>query len=151
MEQQIGVEYPVHATVGEQALYVFVQLVAHAERVVQFVDQFLLFGREFVGRFRVDGGEITVAHGVFLPIAHENFSFKINVLQLFPLFHVPFGAAVYHGSFELELDNADGLVHLCDEASGFLVMPRVVFVQLRPEIMTGVVGVCFHGERGKRH
>ena len=151
MEQQIGVEYPVHATVGEQALYVLVQLVAHTERVVQFVDQFLLLGREFVGRFRVDGGEITVAHGVFLPVAHENFSFKINVLQLFPLFHVPFGAAVYHGSFELDLDNADGLVHLCDEASGFLVMPRVVFVQLRPEIMTGVVGVCFHGERGKRH
>ncbi len=151
VEQQIGVEYPVHASVGEQALYVFVQLVAHAERMVQFVDQFLFFGCKPVGGFRVDGGEITVAHGIFLSVAHENFSFKINVFQLFPFLHVPFGAAVYHGSFELELDNADGLVHLCDEAPGFLVMPRVVFVQLRPEIMAGVVGVCFHGERGKRH
>ena len=132
MEQQLELNIP-YMQPWENRHCVFVQLVAHAERVVQFVDQFLLFGREFVGRFRVDGGGNNSRAWRIPSVAHENFSFKINVLQLFPLFHVPFGAAVYHGSFELELDNADGLVHLCDEASGFLVMPRVVFVQLRPK------------------
>ena len=52
--------------------------------------------------------------------------------------------------FLLELDDADGLVHLCRQLD-ILLFHRIARHQLGNEFLAGVVAVKFHGEGGQRN
>ena len=117
---------------------------------MQFLHDVALFVAQPVWVFRVYGGEEAVAQRVFFAVDHDCLLLEINAVQQHPVFHPEFGAAADDFSFQLELDDADGFVHLGNEADGFLAVCIGGFVDARAEERTRVAGISFHGKGGER-
>ena len=121
MEEQVVVGDVVHTAVAEQQLYVVAQLLAHGERMVELLHEFLLFLRQHVGMLGVYRGEKAALHGIFLAVDDAHALVVVNIVEEHAVFHLPFGVLLYQGGFHLELDYGDGFVHHGDEANGLLI------------------------------
>ena len=150
MEQQVLITDAVHATVGEQHLDMFLEFFADTERMVQTLHELVLLGGELVGIGRVNGGEMTRFHLVLLTIDDIDATLVVDMFEYAAVFHLPFRTTVEDECLLLELDDRDGLMHLSRQTL-VLVLHRVVFQELRLELLAGVVAIDLHGEGGQRH
>ena len=71
-------------------------------------------------------------------------------MQKQAVFHVEFRTAADDVSFQFELDDTDGLVHLSHQTQRLIVVWVVLWVCFRTEEFAGVVGVSLHGKGGQR-
>ena len=122
MEEQVRVAYIVHASVTENAFHVLAQFLASRERFVQFLYDFFFFFCQLVWVFRIDGLEQAVAHLIIFSVKLEYFPLEVDVVQQQTAVHVEFRMTPDGSSFQLELDNGDGLVHLRDEPQGLVIV-----------------------------
>ena len=145
MEQQVLITDAVHATVRKQHLDVFLEFLADTERMVQTLHELMLLGGELVGIGRVNGGEMARLHLVLLTIDDIDTTLVVDMFEYAAVFHLPFRTAVEDECLLLELDDADGLMHLSRQAL-VLILHRVVFQELRLELLAGVVTIDLHSE-----
>ena len=148
VEQEVAVADVVHAAMGKDALDVLLQLVGHAEGVLQFAQHVLLLGCKFVGVAPIHGGEQGVAQGILLAVHAERAAFGVDVLQCAFARDDPFGMCVYCLLLHLELDDGDGLVHLAYEFP--LALAQFAISVAGQEDGAGVVLVCLQCQSGQR-
>ena len=147
--EQVAVADEVHAAVGVEAAHVLAQLLAVHEGGMDFVHQFALFVRQAVGVGGVDSGEMGVAQGVFPPFVAEDAAGVVYLVQQLAPCHAELGTAVDDGGLEFQLDDGDGLVHLCDESLCLLVVLGAGKVHPGCKHRAGVVAVGIHGKGGQ--
>ena len=126
----------------------FLQLFADTERVVKFLHEVGLVGRQRIGLTGVDRGEVTALHLVFLTIDQANTLGVIDVIEHTTIRHLPLRATVIDGSFLLELYDRNSLMHLGCQLAG-LVVHTVAWQYHGYELFAGVVLVCFESKRGQ--
>ena len=146
MEQQVRVGHRIHATVAEDVADVLLELFAAQERTVQLGNDFLFFVCQLVWIVRVDGREVAVLHRIFLSVDGDDATFVVDAVQQHTVVHFEFRTALDGFCFQLELDDTDGLVHLCQEAECLRVADGFARHRTQAEQGTWVVGISFHGE-----
>ena len=92
-----------------------------------------------------------MAGGHFIVLAADDTdtTLEVDTLQQTAVCHVPFRTALEYLRLLLELDDGNGLVHLCCQALVFL-LHRVSLHQLGIELQAGVVLIVFHGKGSQR-
>ena len=89
--------------------------------MVEFLHQLPFFFSKGIGIRRVDGGEVAGAHLVFLPVYRTDATLVVYVVEETAVMHLPFRMTPEYLSLLFELDDGDGLVHLCCQQTGLLV------------------------------
>lgn len=107
-----------------------------------------LLHAEAVGVGRVDGGEVALAHGVALAADGADALVVVDLVEQEAVVHPVLGVAAYDLGLELKLEHAHGLVHLGYEAAGLVAAGDIV-LELRAELLAGVVLVYLHGKDGQ--
>jgi len=151
MEQQIGVIYAIHAPVREYTLHMLLQTTAYDKRMMQLAHKLALLASKRVGLARVYCRKTRVAHLVRPTLEHKGLFGKINMLEHFPLLHMPLWMLVNHRRLEFELYHTYSLVHLCQQTSSLVVVGHIVGVETRLKIAARVVAIHIHCKGGKRH
>ena len=150
VEEQVGVGDGVHASVAEDVADMLLQLFAAYERAVQFLYNFLFFFGQLVGVQRVDGREVAILHRIVASVDGDGAFFVVDAVQQHAVVHLELGTSADGCGFQLELDDADGLVHLCQETEGLRVADGFTGYRTETEQGARVVGIGFHREGGKR-
>ena len=151
VKEQIRVDDGVHASVIEETFDVTLQFFAHSETVVQLSSEIFLRLGQSVRLFPVHRGEVARVHGVCLAVELIDAFFGANVVERADALHHPVGMGLGHLLFQLELQDAHGLVHTGQQQLFFLVHGVLVFCQLGHEFGAWVIAVVLHGEGGQRH
>ena len=111
MDEQVAVIALVHGPFVEQEADVLLELFGAAERLDHLVHHVLLFGRQGIGVFRVDGGEVAVLHRVDLAVDLDGGIFIVDVLEGGAVHHVEVRVALDDLAHQFEEDHGDGLGH----------------------------------------
>ena len=149
VEEEVGIVDAIHAAVAEEAGYVAFEPRADGEGVVELGHQLLFLGGEGVGVGGVDGGEVGVGHRIDLAVDLHSALRVVDAVEQPAVVHGPFGVFLRHGTFELELDYGDGLVHLSHQAEGLFGVLRLLGIHFGGELRAGIVGVGLHCHRGE--
>ena len=147
--EEVVVAHEIHAAVGEEATHVLAQLLAVDKRSVQPVDEFFLLGSQRIGVGRVDRGENLVTQGIFFPVENQHATRIVDFVEQQAVVHFKIGVRKNELSFEFELYDGDGFVHLRQEAAGLVAIFAVE--ALGQEEGAGVVFVLLDGKGGQRH
>ena len=142
--EQVLVANGVHTTMRQDGANMLAQLLGDAERVVQLLHEHVLLG----GESGDASGEVAVVHGVLLAVDAAYLPLKVDGLDEAAVLHLPLRAAVEDASLLLELDDANGLVHLCRQQQRLLVN-LIVFQQFGHELGARVVAVGLQGKSGQ--
>ena len=110
------------------------------------MDDFLLFLGKAIGVFRVYGREVRVVQFIFLSFIDQDALLEIDASQQIAVVHVEFRMAAGHGCLQLELDDADGLVHLRNQAACTFVVRLVPLFDFGKETLARIVGIGVHGK-----
>ena len=102
--------------------------------------------RQLVGILGVDGGEIPIQQLVGNPIQGNSSLLIIDLVQKAAVIHAKAPAAGNELTFQLELDDGDGLMHLHIQ---LILCPIVVGLPLNLEDRAGVVLIGLQGQGGQ--
>ena len=149
MVQQVAVSDGVEAAVAEEAQHVLAQFLTLGERLVQFVDDGFFLGGQFVRMFGINRREIGIEQLIFLALDLDDAFLKVHLVHEQAILHVKVGTALDGGSLELELDDADGLVHLGHELGRACTLGILGTAVLGQEALAGVIGIGVHGKGGQ--
>ena len=151
VEQEIFVVDAVHAAVTQHFAHVVLQVLADKERMLEALHEVFFLGREAIGVGGVDGGEEGVAERILFSFERNGTLFQIHAFQQGAVAHAPFRVCFIELSFQFELYDCYGLVHLRKIAAGLFVGTALGVFELGHEYAAGIgVGIGFHGKGGKR-
>lgn len=109
--KQVPVVAAVDRTNGIQEARMLLQTLAVHEGRDELAHQGLLLPGELRRVGGVDGGEVRIPQGIFLAVHRERALFPIHTGEHIPVIHMILRMAVDGLPFQLEQDDADGLMH----------------------------------------
>ena len=110
--QEVSVVNLVHPSLGIQEFHMPLQLLTPHESLLQAQHHLHLILHQIVRVLRIDGREIGIEHGVFLPVHLHGLLFVIDPVQEHPVLHMKFRMPHDDLPLQLKLDDSDRLVHL---------------------------------------
>ena len=146
VEHEHVVVIPVHGALFVHEVDVPLELFAALEGGDQPVHHQLFPGAQGIGVLGVHGGEVGIQQGKLLPAHGANALFPIHLVQQEPVLHPVFRVGQDVLPLQLELDDADGLVHPGDD--GLAVLVKILRL-LGQEAGAGVVPISLQGELGQ--
>ena len=97
----------------------------------------------------IDCGEIGVEQLIFLALNLDDALLQVHLVKQEPILHLKVGTTLDGCCLEFELDDADGLVHLCHELGCTGTLGILGTAILGQKTLTGVTGIGVHGKGGK--
>ncbi len=150
MIEQIAVGDRVEATIAEHALHVLAQLLALGKGLMELLDNGFLLRREFIRMLGIHRREIGIQQLIFLATNLDDALAQVHFVHEQAVFHPKVGTTLDGSSLKLELDDADGLVHLRHELRRAGTLGILGTAVLGQETLTGVACIGVHGKRGQR-
>ena len=111
MVEQIAVLNVVHAALGIEELHMLLHFFALAEGLYQLGQHQLLIRVQCRRGGRVYGGERGIPQRILLFPDPDRMLRPVDAAQIIPALHLEVRVAVDHLTFQLEHQDADGLVH----------------------------------------
>ena len=149
MEEEVAVADEVERALLIEQTQVLLEFGGVAERVGKLIHDLLFARTEVVGVGDVEQrGQVLVEQLIHLSVEGDGACTRVDLVEHQAVVHLVFGMATDDLSFELELDDGDGLVHLGHELCGTLETRVVVEILGLPK-SAGVVAIDFHGEVGE--
>ena len=127
----------------------FAQFLALGKRLMQFLDDGLLLGRELERMLGIHCREIGIEQLIFLAVNLDDALLQIHLVKQQAVLHVKVGPTLDGSCLEFELDDADGLVHLCHELGGTCPLGILGAAVLGQEALAGIAGIGVHRKGGQ--
>ena len=138
------------AAVAEHAFHVLAQFLTLGERLVKLVNDILLLGRQLVGMLGVNGREVGVKQFIFLALDFDDAFLQVHLVHEQAVLHVKVRVTLDGSGLKLELDDADGFVHLCNELGGAGAFGVLGTAVLGNETGARVAGIGVDGKGRQR-
>ena len=144
MKDQVVIAPQVHRAVADDVLHVLRQFLTVNERMSQAIHAQLFFRGQLIGVRRINCGKQGIAKFVRRAVDLDGSPVMIDPVQKATMLKLPFGIAIDHLSFQLELHDRNRLLHARDDrirshAAGF-----------RDEMFCRIIGIVGSGQMLER-
>ena len=117
---------------------------------MEFLHQIMLLVCQPIRISRIDCREIGIEQSIFLPFILENSPLKIYQMQQLAPLHTEIRTTVNDGSFQLQLYDGNGFMHLGNETQRLFIVAGIGEVQFRCKNLTGIISINIHGKGRQR-
>ena len=148
MVEQIGIIFQIQTSFVEHETDMLLKLLTVSEIHTETLHQFLFRRRKLIRILRINGREILVQKLIGLAFDGDGSLLIINEMKKHTVIHIKFRTPSDQLSFQLKLDDSNGLMHLHVERNLSRIM---VIFRMNAKTFTRIIRISFNGKTCQRH
>ncbi len=151
MVKQVIVGNIIHTSMRKEQIDVFSELLTYNKRVMQFLNQILLFNGQLAWIRRIYSREMTAFHLIFFTVNRTSPLLVIKAFEEVSPLHSPLWMFLEHCGLQFKLDYRNGLMHHRSEPYCLFIYKSTSSRKLWYEFLTRVIPIGFKCKCCKRN